>query len=46
VPARTGSRPSTNGDGVDADAALVVEQPDLAVELDVKLSSKTSGRTR
>jgi len=31
---------------VDADTALVLEQPDLAVELDVKLSSKTSARIR
>jgi len=31
---------------VDADGALVMEQLDLAVQLDVKLSSTTGGRTR
>jgi len=31
---------------VDADTALVMEQPDLAVQLDVKLSNKTSAHIR
>jgi len=31
---------------VDADAGLVMEQPDLAARLDVKLSSTTSARIR
>jgi len=39
-------RAATSGEGVDADAALVMEQPDLAVQLDVKLSSQTSARIR
>ncbi len=43
---KDGSRPLTSGDGVDVVAALVLEQPDLAVQVDVKLSSKTSGRSR